>query len=134
MYDKPVVMSYHYSAVDYGAGTVTRKIRIPKGAKMARVLDIHAFATETFTNTTLQGRTQVGISGDLDKYADMPMGVLAAAAALNFAGTGGGFVAMFQDHVDDVSELIVTFVAPTGGTPAGIADVDIAIAWDFVGL
>jgi len=130
-YDDPKVITYNYSALNVGGGTITRKIRVPKGALQARVLDIHTFATVTFTNVTTTARVQVGVAGALGKFADAQIDDLAANAAQSFADTNGGG-AIWTSQVDNVAELTVTFVAPTGGTPAGTADFTIAIAWDHI--
>lgn len=132
MYDQPKLLNYHFPAVNIGS-TVTRKIRVPKGAQSARVFDIHAFATTLTTAVTTSGRVQVGVSGDLDKYADFDIGILAAGAAKSFRDVDG-FESFWMAAVDDVDELTVTFVAPTGGTPAGVVNVDIAIGWDGIDL
>ncbi len=131
MYDNPKTLNYHYAALAVGAGNITRKIKVPRGAKRARVLDIHAFATVIFTQVTTAARAQVGVAGTLDKFADLNIGGLAANAALCMTSTNGPE----QDWVavdDNVTELTVTFVAPTGGSPTGTASFDIAIEWDFI--
>lgn len=133
-YDNAYVVTYNFPALDVGAGTITRKIRVPKGATGARVLDIHAFASETFSQTTTAARAQVGIAGDLDKFVDANLGALAAGNAFSLADSVGAHKGVWHDGEDDVSELTVTFVAPTGGTPAGIADFAIAVAWNSIGI
>lgn len=131
MYDRPTIISYSYNGVDMGAGNVTKRIPVPRGARSAQVLDIAANVTEGFTQTTTAGEVQVGYTGDLDALASMSMGDAAINTAYGFKDTNG-YVAPWNKDANDVEFLIVTFIAPTGGTPAGIADFTIPIAWDFV--
>lgn len=132
-YSNPVYGSYSYNAVDYGNGTVTKRIRPPRGATRGRVEGIHAYATETFNQVTTQAETQVGVTGNLDKFASLPMGALAAGATLADSDVSNVFVSdgQFDFDTEAVDELTVTMLAPTGGTPAGIADVEIIIAWFY---
>lgn len=133
-YDNSYPVSYNFAALDVGAGTITRKLRVPKGATGARVLDVHAFASETFTQTTTAARVQVGTAGDLDKFIDANLGGLAVGNAFSLANSPGAHKATWHKGEDDVSELTVTFVAPTGGTPGGIADFAITVAWNYIGI
>lgn len=131
-YDQPRVLTYNYTGLNIGAGTITRKIRVPRGAQSARVFEAHVYATTTFNAVTTEAKAQVGVTGDLGKFAELGIGTLAAGSARGFADAKG-FKAVWNKGTDDVAELTVTFVAPTGGTPAGVADVAIAIGWDFIG-
>lgn len=132
-YENPVTLNYSYNAQDYGNGTITKKVRPPRGATRGRVESIHALASETFNQVTTQAETQVGVTGDLDKFASLLMGSLAAAATLSDSDQSNVFVndGQFDLSQEAVDELTLTFKAPTGGTPAGIADVDIAISWFY---
>lgn len=132
-YDNPVYQNLSYNAQDYGNATITKKVRPPRGATRGRVEGIHALASETFNQVTTQAETQVGVTGDLDKFASLKMGALAAGATLSDSDQSDVFTndGQFDFENESVDELTLTFKAPTGGTPAGIADVDILIAWFY---
>lgn len=132
-YENPVTLNYSYNAQDFGNGDITKTVRPPRGATRGRVESIHALASETFNQVTTQGFTQVGVASDLTAYADMPMGALAAGAGLCESDSTGVLVddGQFDLSQETEDELTFTFLAPTGGTPAGIADVDIAISWFY---
>lgn len=132
-YENPVTLNYSYNAQDFGNGDITKKIRPPRGATRGRVEAIHALASEVFNQVTTQALTQVGVASDLDAFAEMQMGALADAATLSDSDQTGVFVddGQFDLSQETEDELTLTFVAPTGGTPTGIADVDIAISWFY---
>lgn len=132
-YENAVTLNYSYNAQDIGAGDITKKIRPPRGATRGRVESIHLYASETFTQTTTQALVQVGVASDLDAYAELGCGALAAAATLSESDQAGVLVndGQFDLSQETEDELTLTMVAPTGGTPAGIADVDLAISWFY---
>jgi len=132
-YSNPVTLNYSYNAQDLGAGDVTKKIRPPRGATRGRVESIHLYASETFNQVTTQSQIQVGVASDLNKYAELDVGALAAGATLSDSDQAGVLTTdgQFDLYVETEDELTVTMLAPTGGTPAGIADVDIAISWFY---
>lgn len=132
-YDNLCVMSYNLGLVDYGAGDVTRYIRIPRGATFGRILEVNHDVTETFTNTTTAGATKIGRSGSLAAYLSIPLGVTATGASYGLRDVAATVLATpWRKSSNDISELIVTCLAPTGGTPAGIALVTVVIGWDNV--
>lgn len=125
-YDQPIHATYSYESHDFGAGGTTKEIVGPAGMR-GKIVDIHvANVTETFTNTTTEAKVQAGVSGDLDKFADYGLGTLAAGAAGAASRNAGD---LKQEVLADTETLLLTFVAPTGGTPAGIADVHVVVAW-----
>ncbi len=124
-YDTPVYITLTYEQHDFGAGGDTKEIVLPKGMR-GQIEDILlSNVTEQFTNTTTEGAVQAGVSGDLDKFADFGLGTTASgsadAASRNEGDLKGGVLA-------DDETLLVTLVAPTGGTPAGVADVHVVVA------
>lgn len=127
-YSLPDRRSYVFPSVDYGAGDSAQSIQGPKG-KSGRLIDIELSATETFNSVTTDGYTNVGTASDTDAYAHFVQGDLAATDSVSG-----------QDGVTDTDWLIdaaipadtqveVTFIAPTGGTPAGIATTTVWIDW-----
>ena len=132
-YENPVTQCVSYYAQDIGAGDITKKLRPPRGATRGRVEYIHLLASETFTQTTTQSQIQIGVASDLDKYAELDVGALASGATLGDSDQTGVFTSdgQFDLSEETEDELTFTFLAPTGGTPAGIADVDIGISWFY---
>lgn len=124
-YDMALAITYSLNAVDFGAGTVTRAIKGPKGMR-GRLKEVTVSATETFTDDTTQAFVRLGISGDLDAHGEVPMGTLASGSALAGSGVTG---AVLETAIPADTNLLLTCVAPTGGTPAGIGDVHATIEW-----
>jgi hypothetical protein len=137
-YDQPITMSYNFGSHDFGAGAGAHAIRKPLGAKSARIEEIHLGPiSEAFTATTTPGYVRIGTAGDADKFAQLDCGVAAisdgygidndpdavfeAGKYIDLARAGDAGVALNQ--------LEVTFVAPTGGTPAGIGFVTVVVSW-----
>ena len=120
-YDLPVYATFNYEGHDFGAGGGTKEIVGPPGMRGKVVAVLVSNVTETFTNTTTEAKVQAGVSGDLDKFAELGLGTTASGAA----ASGAGKAAVLADD----ETLLVTMVAPTGGTPAGIADVQVVTAW-----
>jgi hypothetical protein len=127
-YSNPDRRSYVFPNVDFGAGDSAQSFQGPKG-KAGRLIDIHLSATETFNSVTTDANTQIGTAADPNAYALFMQGDLAATDSVSG-----------QDGVTDTDWLIaadipadtqveVTFTAPTGGTPAGIATVTVWVDW-----
>lgn len=126
-YENPVVISHHFGSVNFGSGS-TAKIKPPPGLTKGNILDIHVTVTTTFTQVTTPGYVRVGKTGTADYYAQINMGAAASGSAYNFRDNKT--VSRRIDLVADaVSDVLVTFVAPTGGTPAGIGLVTVVIGW-----
>jgi hypothetical protein len=128
-YDLPTRVSYSFPVHDFGAGAGAHAIKPPKGKKQGNVVDIQLFnITETFTQTTTPGYVRLGTAGDADKYAELNCGAAAATDAYNLsdAGVVNSRIDLTEDNI---SQVEVTFVAPTGGTPAGIAAVCVVVDW-----
>lgn len=137
-YDNPRCrVTYHLrgqaagAPIDFGSGTTSQKIKPPPGATAGHITLVHALSQETFTQVTTQAFIQLGSAGDPDKYLNMGLGTLAngevAVHSANDLPVKSFDLA--NDEVPALTELVVTFVAPTGGTPAGQAYVDLCIDW-----
>lgn len=124
-YDIPRVITYSFPAVDFGAGDSAAAIKAPLGYRNGRIVDVAVNVTEVFNQVSTPGHVHIGTSGDADAYVDMNM---AAAAAGSVFNTQDDIDAIIDGDVDEV-QLEVAFIAPVGGTPTGIGDVSIAIAW-----
>ncbi len=128
-YENPTRVSYNFGSHDFGAGAGAHAVKPPKGKKNGRVVDIHLGPiSETFTQVTTPGYVRVGTTGDPDLYAELNCGAAALTDAYNLSDAGS--VNSNIDLVaDSISQVEVTFVAPTGGTPAGIAVVTLVVDW-----
>lgn len=127
-YDLPTRVSYNLGLHDFGAAGRALAIKPPKGKKLGNVVDIHLSVTETFTQVTTPGYVRLGTSGDPDKYAELNCGAAADTDAYNLSDTGAA-TNRIDLVADGISQVEVTLVAPTGGTPAGIAHTTVVIDW-----
>lgn len=132
-YDNPLVITYGLGDHDFGAAGDALAIKPPPGVSRGRIVDIHVAVKETFTATTTPAFIRLGTAADPDYYAELNMGTAADTDAYSIRNIAGGYDAVVFRSIDlvqdAVSQVEVVFVAPTGGTPAGIGSVSIAIAW-----
>jgi len=130
-YDNPTTVTYSWAAHDFGAGGATNEVRGPSG-KRGRVKDVLLTdVTETFTADTTSGYVQVGTAADADAYASLDALVTAAAATASAGAVTTATATNFLGDTTISADTLVQvkFVAPTGGTPAGIASVQVVIDW-----
>jgi hypothetical protein len=127
-YSNPDRRFYVFPAVDYGAGDSAHSFRGPKGKK-GRLVDIHLSATEAFNSTTTDGYTDIGTAADTNAYAHFVQGDLAATDSV--CGTDGVTDTdwLIDANIPADTQVEVTCVAPTGGTPTGIATVTVVVDW-----
>lgn len=134
-YDNLVTFSYDFNAVAFGAGTTTAKLPIPRGAQMARVLDIFVTATVVFTQVTTPALVQVGDGTTANKFAQLTVGGLAVGNTIS-GRDGPIFQAVYNGPSyasgAGLHDLIATFVAPTGGSPTGTGNVQIIVGYDQI--
>lgn len=142
-YDNPMRLSYNLGLHDFGTAGDALAIPVPaiqgeRTATMCRIDSIALSATETFTAVTTGAFVRIGTAADADKFAELAAGTLADTNGLDLTpgstelkdnGYGGQGVVLLNSSGENISQLEVVFVAPTGGTPAGIAHVNIGIAW-----
>ncbi len=142
-YDNPMRVTYNLGLHDYGAAGDALAIPVPliqgvRKATRCRIESIALSATETFTAVTTGAFVRIGDGSDPDKYAELAAGTLADTDALDLTegstelkdnGYGGAGVVDVSSSGENISQLEVALVAPTGGTPAGIAHTNITIAW-----
>lgn len=141
-YDQPQEISYDFNAQAFGGGTITKYIQGPKG-KRGRVAQILATPTVAFVGTTTPGAVQLGVLGALTKFANVPMGTAATPAPVNVPIVASDYVGGLTGmqlassttppfayaYAPADTPIIVTLLAPTGGAPAGTADVVIKVEW-----
>ena len=125
-YDNPNVIRHQFPSHDFGAGAFAGSLKGPAGHK-GRILDLGlSNITETFTNVTTGAYLRVGTGADPDAYAQMDC---AAAAATDTYNTQDDTDAIIDEDLPADTQIEVTGVAPTGGTPAGIASFYVDVAW-----
>lgn len=128
----PYAVTVQFEAVDFGTPTASLTFNVPS-AMRGKVINIDLTGvTETFTSTTLAAGIEVGIDGgDTDAYCTTERGIndLAAATAQNFNANDGSLVNGANEIMEPGAIVTVTPIAPTGGTPAGIADLGITVLY-----
>lgn len=133
-YDNLKTVTYSFPAQSF-ATNGTAKLKVPKGAAMARVLDTLLTCSTTFTQVTTPALLEVGDGTTANAFWSLTVGGLTAG---NTMGAGDQTAEAFQNVYDSGSyanalhDLTVTFVAPTGGTPAGVANVLIVVGYDQI--
>lgn len=130
-------MHYSFGQHDFGAGSETFWIMGPKDRK-GKLVDygIH-HVTETFTNTTTPGYVSVGSAADADAYGEeLDLGTTAADVGSKSVRTTAD-AEDIEDYILDAglslpadTKVGLVCTAPTGGTPAGIAQVFMIIDWE----
>lgn len=128
-YEAPFRQSYAFPAVNFGSTTL-KKIRGPKGMT-GKVVSIHAYVTTLFTAVTTEGAIALGSDASTNKdiYASMGMSTTAALATRESSNVTGAIKTGSTSFATKDTDIFVNFVAPTGGSPAGVADVNIVIEW-----
>lgn len=135
-YDQLTSVSHSFPAVNFGT-TTTAKIKIPRKATLARVMDILVTGTTLFTQVSTQAQIQVGDGSTPDIFAALFMGALAAGNTLGGSDSVAGvykaaYLAGNYNSGAGLHDLIVTFLAPTGGTPAGVGNVIVVVGYDQI--
>lgn len=123
-YENPLLITYNLGSVNFASGTATA-IKGPPGMR-GRIVDMGVRVTTTFTAVTTDGVFNVGTSADADAYAAMHMGV---AAATDFWNLQDDPDAIIEPDLPADTQIEVTYTAPTGGSPAGVGEPQITIAW-----
>lgn len=136
MYDNPLRISYPYPALAFGGAASSSTIKPPRGLYNGFIQDIHVAVTVLFTAVTTPAFIRVGYTGDTDYYAELNMGTAAANAGYGSADVASSTGVVFRridlrnDPVPGVlTGVLVSFVAATGGTPAGTGTAVICIGW-----
>lgn len=124
-YDNPSTVTYSFPAHDFGAGADALAIKGPSG-KTGRLIDVGVAVKETFTATTTPAYVRLGTASDADAYAELNM---ATAADTDYWNTQDDTDAIISSTLPADTQIEVAFVSPTGGTPAGIGDVNIVVEW-----
>lgn len=131
-------MHYMFPLLDFGTAGEDYYVTGPKGRK-GKLVDygVH-HCTETFTATTTAATVSVGTASDADAYGDeLSLGTLAADAGSKSVRTTYRAPADIEAYILDPglslpadTKLRLCCVAPTGGTPAGMAHPFMIIDWE----
>ena len=125
LYKVPFAVTYVFEAQDFGAGDWTQLIETPPGYYgFLKTIDLYN-VTEIFSTTTTEAKVNVGTAGDADAYGSSPdLGALAVDAADSPTITYG-----VTQIIPANSSVQVQGIAPTGGTPTGIATTAVTIIY-----
>jgi len=122
----PRTITYHLGTIDFGDTTdVNMAIKAPRGSQWGELIDIGVNVTEVFTATTTPSYVRLGTTADADAYAELNMGT---AAATDYYNTQDDADAIINNKIPS-TQVEVALIATTGGTPTGIGEVEITIAW-----
>ena len=126
-YSDPRPYTYSFGEIDFGALSTDERLVItgPSG-KQGTIKEVLVSATETFTSDTTEGAVNLGSAAAGAQYVAMGLGTLANANDQRMTDTAADLV---LEAVPADTDIHVTFVAPTGGTPAGKGFVQIMIEW-----
>ena len=119
-------ITYWYPSHDFGAGAGAVSFQGPSGMT-GKLKDIVVNATETFNAVTTPAYVRIGTGSDADAYAEANLGTTAATDM--FVATQDDTDAIILSDIPADTQVEVAFVAPTGGTPAGIGTVGIVVDW-----
>lgn len=136
MYDNLLPVSYPFAALNFATGS-TAKLKIPRHSTLARVLDILVSGTVLFTQVSTPASVQIGDGSTPNIFGQLVIGALAAASTIGAGDVTNGlngavYLAGNYNSGAGLHDLIATFVAPTGGTPAGTANVLIVVGYDQI--
>jgi hypothetical protein len=124
-YSDPRPYTFSFGEIDFGAGGDALVVTGPSGKK-GSIKEILVSATETFTSDTTEAIIELGSSAGTAEYVNMGLGTLADGADQRLTDTAADLV---LDALPADTDIHVTFNAPTGGTPAGKAFVQVMIEW-----
>lgn len=128
-YADPDRRFYSFPGVAFGTSTA-QYINGPRGKK-GTLKAIHVSATVLFTAVTTSGRVDVGNATTAAAYGSLTLGTLAAAAAMSSDDSGQTADPIVANHEIAANTVVkVSFVAPTGGSPAGTGTVSVMIDWE----
>jgi hypothetical protein len=131
-YANPRNISKTFTGVAFGGGNSTKYFYIPKNVGNFVLRNIRAEVTTSFVGTTSPGKIQVGDGVTANKYGEVDFGTAGAGTPAGFgvAAYGDATTGINQRNKDALpflrvpgdTMLIISCVAPVGGTPAGTAD------------
>lgn len=120
-------ITYTYSGIDFGAGDKAASFQGPKGMAGKLKDIVLPNVTEVFNEVTTPGYVRIGTASDADHYAEANLA--STGATDTFVATQDDTDALIITDIPADTQVEVAFIAPTGGTPTGIADVQIVVEW-----
>lgn len=123
----------HYgpAGVDFGTGGSADAIsfRGPAGKK-GRLIDVGVCnITEAFAGDTTDGQVQIGTDADNDAYALLNVAAGATSAIGDTFNTSNDTDAIIDANLPADTQIEMTCVVGTGGTPAGIGTPYCVVIW-----
>lgn len=123
----------------------TWAVRRPLGATAVRVADISVSVTTTYNAVTTPAKIGVGVAGNVNDLGYVSLGTTAAGSTVGLSDQAvrdtnpnyQAFTLTGADNTLDTAEtmpdalgpVLITFVANTGGTPAGAGVADVTLDW-----
>jgi len=128
MYDNPLVVTYTFNPVDFGAGTYAGSIKAPAGYTAGRIVDVGVTEiTETFAGDATSGKVLLGTADDADAFALLD--ITDGTAATDTFNTQDDADAIIDKYVTDTQIELTTIQCVDGSAAAGIASPFVVIAW-----
>lgn len=130
-YDNGNIVTHRSVAITTTSGAATYAIRGPKG-KRGRLVDVIATCTTSHVlgSSTVTGLL-IGKSGDTDAYGTFkPPALTAATGVATLLDADSADSAVVAGHLIEAdSEVLLTTVANSGGSAAGVLLYDVLIDW-----
>ena len=123
-YSQPTPYCFTYNH-DFGAATEALIFRGPSGMQ-GTMEEVEVQAYETFNAVTTEGAVNIGSSAAGAEYVAMGLGTLADGDEQRMTDTAADLVLAALPADTDIH---LTLKAPTGGSPAGKAYVQIMVNW-----
>lgn len=128
-YTNPLVVTYGFGNLNFVTGAGTYKVKPPKRLTAGGVKDIHVRVTTLFTQVSTPAYVRVGNATSNAQYAELNMGAAAANSAYNSSDVAGSLKANINLTRDNITDVDIRVIAPTGGSPAGVGYLDVVIGW-----
>lgn len=122
-YDNPRTLTIPLGSVNFGSNSAS-SFKLPKGLR-GRLVDVGVISTTLFTAVTTGAFVNIGTGEDPDAYASL--GSLGALAATDTFNTVNDPEAIINPDLPADTQIEVAFVAPTGGSPAGVGLVYVVV-------
>ena len=126
-YSQPQQITYTTGAITTTAAAVTIPLRGPKG-KQGRLRDVIARCTTTHVLGSTPTELKIGLSGTLTAYGDFLPAAMTAPTATTLSDLPGASV-LGTAIIPADTVVLLTTVANTTGSPAGVITYDVIIDW-----
>ena len=123
-YSNPTSYCFTYLH-DFGAATEALIFRGPNN-KQGTIEEVEVIAYETLNAVTTEAAVNIGSTAAGTEYVSMGLGTLADGDEQRMTDTAADLV---SSGLPADTDIHLTLKAPTGGTPAGKAYVQIMIQW-----